>query len=67
MLRAQTPPARMLRAMIMDCSQVLVCVALFTVAIVSGRLLHRVRYEETPLMVLSAGVIADGALAYLSL
>ena len=55
----------------MDCSQALVCVTIatvtiVTVAIVSGKLLHRAGYEQTPLMVLSAGVIAGSARAYLS-
>ena len=52
--------------MIMERSQILVCVGIFTIASVSGKLLKSAGYENAPLMVLASGFIAAGALACLS-
>ena len=49
----------------MDRSQVLVCIGIFTSANVATKLLSKAGYEDAPLMVLAAGLIAAAALAYL--
>lgn len=51
----------------MDRSQIFILVGIFTIRTVSGKLLKSAGYENAPLMVLASGLIAGGALAYLSL
>lgn len=50
----------------MGISQILTFVGIFVSASVTTKLLSRAGYEDAPLMVLSAGLIAGAALAYLS-